>query len=171
MSAVRQNDGPTARCITREIKAYIKWSERDGGYYNRRFLPVLVVVTGKPGQSNARVGDNLMSQFKFLARQHREYLAEPLSGDDTRGPRFRRTPPLLYGILVVRTLVVIFTYDSSQLNPDLLKITSFNFNGVDSSQEVWDCIGIAAVVICARNYLMATKDEFEVEIEEVDPDL
>lgn len=71
----------------------------------------------------------------------------------------------------MQTLVVIFTYDSSVPNPDLMKTISFNFDGTDSSQEVWDCIGIAAVVICARNYLMSIKDEFEVEQEDVDPDL
>jgi hypothetical protein len=128
------------------------------------------VVTAKPGQSNERVGENLISQLKFLARQHREYLAEPLS-HDSESPRFRRAPPLLYGVLIVQTLVVVFTYDSSLLNPDLMKIVSFNFNGTDSSQEVWDCIGIAAVVICARNYLMSVKDEFEIEKAEIDPDL
>lgn len=129
-----------------------------------------MVVTGKPHQSNSRIGNHLLDQFKFLARQHREYLAEPLS-DDSEGPKFRRAPPLLYGILVVETLVVIFTYDSSQMNPDILKMHSFKLDGKDSSQEVWECITVACVVVCARNYMMSIKDEFEVEEKEEDPDL
>jgi hypothetical protein len=152
------------------VKAYIKWSERDGGYYNRKFLPVLVVVTAQPGQSSERIGAQLLDQLAFLAKRHREHLAAPQTGVSGDHSSFKRQPPLLYGILIVKTLVVIFTYDAADPKPDLLKTTSFDLKG-DRSQAVWDCFGIAFTIICARNHLMSIKDEFEEEDEETDPDL
>ncbi len=160
---------PTERLIAREIKSYIKWSEKDGGFSKLRFLPVLTVVTGRPREPVASIGTSINNQLKFLAERHREHLATlPLEPGESA--RYIRNPPLLYGIIIAQTMAIIVTLDSS--NPDAIvkHLTDVQFK--NKNMDVWNELAIAFTIIMSRNYIMSIEDELEPDDEsEVDPDL
>lgn len=158
----------TERVMTREVNAYIKWSEKDAGYHNCRFLPAMVVVTARPGQTNTQISTAITNQMTFLAEKHRDQLIEPLTGEPGEVPMYRREPPLLYGVILAKTLAILFTLDSSDPDAKVKHLTNFDFR--DKSQGVWSGFGLAFMVICARDYQLTIKDEFEKK-EEEDPDL
>jgi hypothetical protein len=163
--------GSVEKLVSKEIANYIKWSEKDGGFSNLRFLPVLTVVTGRPRQTPDSMSDSLTKQLKFLAEKHREHLAHPEGRVNELGEieLYTRQPPLLYGILVAQTVVMFVTLDSS--NPDA-SVRHFNhFNFKDKDMDVWNGFALAFIVIVARNYIMSIKDELEeddVSVSDVD---
>ncbi|KUJ16127.1 uncharacterized protein LY89DRAFT_553130, partial [Mollisia scopiformis] len=157
--------GVAEQVIAKTIKDYIKWSERDGGFERLRFLPVLVVVAAKPKQSTETLSAAIEAQMKFLAEQHREYLELPAEHVNELGEveKYRRQPPLLYGLIIARTMVIFVTMDSADPESKVQHLTHFDFN--DKPMDVWNGFAIAYVVIMARNYIMSFKDEFEEEPE------
>ncbi len=160
---------PTEKLIAREIKSYIKWSEKDGGFSKMRFLPVLTVVTGRPRESVASIGTSINTQLKFLAEPHREHLTVlPLEPGEP--VKYIRSPPLLYGIIVAQTMAIVVTLDSA--NPDAIvkHLTDVQFK--NKNMDVWNELAIAFTIIMSRNYIMSIKNELEQDDEsEVDPDL
>lgn len=163
--------GSAEKLIAKGIHEYIKWSERDGGFDKLRFLPVLVVVAARPNQSTERISVAIEQQMTFLAKRHREYLALPTAHTNELGEveKYRRQPPLLYGVIVAQTMVIFVTMDSA--NPELKVKHLFHFDFKDKSMDVWNGFAISFVVIMARNYVMGVKDDLEEESEESDPDL
>jgi hypothetical protein len=157
--------------IAKALKDYIKWSERDGGYFKMRFLPVLTVVTGKPNQSTDRISKAILDQMQFLAQKHRDFLAlpEPRTNELGEVELYRRQPPLLYGIIVAQTIAIFVTLDSSKPEANLRHIAHFDFK--EPKVDVWNGFALAIICVLARNYLMSIKDEFEEDDEsESDPD-
>jgi hypothetical protein len=171
---VRDNitvDAPTERLMAREIRSYIKWSEKDGGYYNMRFLPVLTVVAAQSGQSIDSISTDLNNQMKFLAKRHRHHLAIlPAGRINELGEieMYTRKPPLLYGIIVAQTMVIFFTLDSANPDATVRHLTHSQF--ADKKMDVWNEFAIAFTVIMARNYIMSIKDELELDDPDSDPD-
>lgn len=160
------------RTLSIAIRQYIKWSESDGGYHNRRFLPVLVVVTARPKQQISSISKEITDQLRFLAKKHRDALALP-------GPEhvnelgevklYSRRPPILYGIIIAQSITIFVTLDSS--NPDGKVRTISHFDFKKPRMEVWNALAVAMIVIMARNYMMSIKDELEVDDDPVsDPD-
>ena len=154
--------------MTRELNAYIKWTEKDAGYYDYHFLPVIVIVTAKPGKSNSQIGTAISNQLAFLAEKHREHLANPLTGEPDEVQTYRRQPPLLYGVIIAKTFAIMLTLDSA--NPDAREKHLQNLDFRDRGQGVWSGFALAFLAICARNYQLTIQDEFEPKNEE-DPDL
>jgi len=163
--------GSAEKLVAKGIHDYIKWSEKDGGFDKLRFLPVLVVVTARPNQSTARISAAIEQQMTFLAKRHREYLALPAEHTNELGEveKYRRQPPLLYGMIVAQTMVIFVTMDSANPESRVKHLTHFDFK--DKPMDIWNGFAIAFVVIMARNYVMSIKDELEEETEESDPDL
>ena len=161
--------GSTEKLIEKEVKDYIKWSEKDGGYEKMRFLPVLTVVTGRPKQSVESISTSIQNQLKFLAEKHRQHLAVfPL--EQGKPARYIRTPPLLYGIVVSQTMAITVTLDSSDLDANFKHLDHVQFKNKD--MDVWNGFALAFMVIMARNYIISIKHELEVDDEsEADPDL
>ena len=149
----------TERPLLREVNAYIKWSERDGGYDRLRFLPVLTVVAARPGQSISSISTSITNQLAFLAEQHRDLLRVPLTADQGELESFRRDPPLLYGIIIAQTMAIIVTLDSADHNAKIRHLYHVNFK--EKGLDVWNSIAIAQVVIVARNFTMSVKEEFD----------
>ncbi|CZR63356.1 uncharacterized protein PAC_13253 [Phialocephala subalpina] len=163
--------GSAEKLIAKGIQDYIKWSERDGGYHQKRFLPVLVVVAAKPHEATSTISAAIEDQMKFLAERHRENLAldEEHINEVGQVEKYRRQPPLLYGIIVARTMVIFTTMDAADPEAKVKHLTHFDFK--DKPMDVWNGFAIAYTVIMARNYTMSIKDELEDEPEETDVDL
>jgi len=154
--------------MTRELQSYIKWTEKDAGYHNCRFLPVIVIVTATPGKPTSQTSTILHNRMAFLAEQHRDLVANPLTGAPDEVQTYRRQPPLLYGVILVKTNAVLVTFDSADPNATVKHLTTLKFE--DDGQGVWSGFGLAFMAICARDYQLTIMDEFEQK-ELEDPDL
>ncbi|KAG0652580.1 hypothetical protein D0Z07_0440 [Hyphodiscus hymeniophilus] len=165
------DEATATRSIDRALKAYIKWTERDGGYIKKRFLPVLTVVTGKPNQPTDRISKAITNQMQLAAKQHRDHLhlPEPFTNEVGDVEIYRRQPPLLYGIIIAQSITIYVTLDSSKPEAKLRHIAHFDFKEV--KMAVWNGFALAIICCVARNYLMSIKDELEEDDESSsDPD-
>jgi len=148
--------------MKREIQHYIEWSEYDGEYKKKRFIPVTVIVAARRKQTVDQVMKVLIDQLNFLAEKHRAALALPSPGHINEVGEvelYSRTPPVIYGFLIAGSKVIFVTLNSA--NPEA---TMKHISMVDLSQPrmaFWDAISIATVVITARNYMMSIRDELE----------
>lgn len=94
-----------------------------------------------------------------------------LCSNPEQATQYRRRPPVVYGLFVLRTTVFLVTLDSAKgEGADV----SFHVDLVltEVSQSVWNALTIAIVVCLARDELMARVDDFEpLDLaEESDPD-
>ncbi|TVY47647.1 hypothetical protein LOCC1_G001784 [Lachnellula occidentalis] len=154
--------------IEREIKRYIQYTEKDGGYSRMRFIPVISVVRARPGEAIDLITQAITSEMTFLARKHRESLGFQINGESELDAN-KRIPPLLYGMIVARTNVIFVTLDSANPNATIRHLTHFDF--AVKKMDVWNGFAISIMAICARNYTMAIKDELEIDDDpESDPD-
>lgn len=148
------------------INAYIRWADRNGGYDKLRFIPVIVVLEVKNHHTTTQIMKRLNDQLHFLAAKHREYLSINEPGEVET---YTRRPPLLYGLVIVRSSVFISTLDSANPNAVIRNIHRVDFSAQD--QSFWNGLAVALTVCCARTYTMSIKDELEPDDEEPDPDL
>jgi len=153
--------------IKKEIDSYLKWSEVDGGYRHKTFLPIIAVVAGKPGQRIGDISRIMTDQLNFLADQHREAL---VIEDDQQGNGapavYSREPPLLYGIIIAGAIAVFVTLDSAQAGAVPRTISHFDFD--QRTMDVWNGFAIAIMVVSVRNYMISIKEHLEDEEEEDD---
>lgn len=155
--------------IDREIKRYIQYTEKDGGYSRKRFLPVISVVKSRPGEAIDSITKAITSEMTFLAEKHRENLDFHASHGSAQDAN-RRSPPLLYGMIIARAIVIFVTLDSANPNGSIRHLIHFDF--AEKKMDVWNGFAISIMAICARNYTMAIKDELEVDDDPLsDPDL
>lgn len=152
------------------IFQFNRWVEQDGDYWKRRILPVLILPKIRAGQSAEKRVKHITDQMTFLAKRHREYLGVIEKEDGSVELDLnRRTPPLLYGILLIKRLVLIVTLDSADPKATIKTLRQFDL--AQRTQSVWNGFGIALVCMAARNYLMAIREEFEIDdTPESDPD-
>lgn len=157
--------GYPEKMVAKEIQKYIKWSEMDGGYTKMRFIPVLTVVAARSSQSAGSIGAAISSQMKFLGERHRENLAIPGEHINELGEVevYSKPPPLLYGLIVAQTKVVLVTSNSADPEGTVKHLAHVDFKNKD--MDVWNGFAIAFMVIAARNYIMSIKDELEIDRE------
>ncbi|KAE9371511.1 hypothetical protein N431DRAFT_341630 [Stipitochalara longipes BDJ] len=148
------------RLITRELKSYIRWAEYDGDYVKRRFIPVLSLVSAKRGQSTDSLSNSITKEMMFLASKHRENLALP-SGRNGIAVKYRRQPPLLYGIIVARSIVIFVTLDSANPEAKVRHLTHFDFT--DYRMVVWNGFAIAYIITMAKDYIISIRDDLEID--------
>lgn len=171
---IEQCGKPQERLIKKELENYIKWSERDGGYKHLRYLPILCVVAGRTGQELSTVSKIISDQLQFLALKHRQVLAHPPPGHINElgeVEMFSRQPPVLYGVIIMHSITIFVSLDSSKPESELKTLAHFDF--ADPDMDVWNGFAVSILVCTVRNYLMSIRDEMEVEIVECveDPDL
>ncbi|TEA21796.1 hypothetical protein C8034_v005436 [Colletotrichum sidae] len=79
-------------------------------------------------------------------------------------------PPVVYGLFIVNTSVMVVTMDSAKEEPYLSYQVEVGFN--KRGQAVWNALTIAIVVCLARDAMMEMKNGFEVAAvtQESDPD-
>ncbi|KAL2070738.1 hypothetical protein VTL71DRAFT_13764 [Oculimacula yallundae] len=146
------------KMVAKEIQNYIKWAERDGGYHKKRFIPVHTVVAARSSQTAGSIGVALASQMKFLSEKHRASLRIS-DVDSPEGEVFSKPLPLLYGLVVAQTKVILVTHDSAQPDTESKVLSTLDLTNKD--MDVWNGFAIAFTVIAARNYLMSMIDELE----------
>ncbi|CAL3962835.1 unnamed protein product [Diplocarpon coronariae] len=151
------------KMIQKEIQNYIKWSEIDGGFFKRRFIPVHTIVCARSTQTAGSIGTAITSQMRFLGERHREQLAIPGGRLNELGEveMFSRNPPLLYGLIISQTKVILTTCVSDNPDAEVKHIDVIDFTNKD--MDVWNGFAIAFIIIAARNYIMSTKDELELD--------
>ncbi|KAG9234633.1 hypothetical protein BJ875DRAFT_504593 [Amylocarpus encephaloides] len=153
---------PAERLIEKEILDYVKWSEQDGGYHRHRFIPVLSVVRARARQDISLISKTITDQMSFLAQRHRESLG--YFADEEGNIQIdanRRTPPLLYGIIVAQKRAIFMTLDSTNPHAVIRHLRHFDFS--DKPEGVWNGFAIAILVVAARNYMISIKDELEID--------
>lgn len=150
----------------------MKWAETDGGYIKKNFIPVHAVVAVKPGTPVSEMSKALESQLALLAYHHRRYLSAPNPNGTTL--HYRRPPPLLYGILIVRSKFIVCTYDSALEGNDAFARTLAAFDFQEIGMDVWNSFAVAIVAITVRNQMMRLAQIGELESadeeDESDPD-
>jgi hypothetical protein len=158
---LRCNEHPQfERLIIRELKSYIRWAEYDGDYVKRRFIPVLSLVAAKRGQSTDSLSNSITKQMMFLASKHRENLALS-SGQNGAAVKYRRQPPLLYGIIVARSIVIFVTLDSANPEAKVRHLTHFDFT--DYGTVVWNGFAVAYIITMAKDYIISIRDDLEID--------
>ncbi|KAK0119768.1 hypothetical protein ONS95_011202 [Cadophora gregata] len=150
--------GYPEKMVAKEIQNYIKWAERDGGYQKKRFIPVHTVLAARSSQTAGFIGVALASQMKFLAEQHMVNLK--ISDDDSGGvAKYSRSLPLLYGLVVAQTKVILVTHNSAEPDSESKVLATLDLTNKD--MDVWNGFAIAFMIIASRNYIMSMKDELE----------
>ncbi|KAH9220205.1 hypothetical protein DL95DRAFT_43877 [Leptodontidium sp. 2 PMI_412] len=150
--------GYPEKMVAKEIQNYIKWAERDGGYQKMRFIPVHTVVAARSSQTAGSIGAALASQMKFLGEQHMASLRIS-DGDSGETEKYTRSLPLLYGLVVAQTKVILVTHDSAQPDTEAKVLSTLDLTNKD--MDVWNGFAIAFMIIAARNYIMSIKNELE----------
>lgn len=87
------------------------------------------------------------------------------------GMRYRHKPPVVYGLYILGTSVIILTADSSKGSSGYISF-HLDINFADSHQSVWNALTVAAIVCGARDELMTRVADFEavVKVDDSDPD-
>ena len=78
-----------------------------------------------------------------------------------RPPRYRRPPPVLYGIFVVQTTAMVLTMDAAKDHSDIFMSYQVEVGFNRKDQGVWNAITLAVVVCLARDWVAERKDDFE----------
>ena len=164
----------TNNCVpmmTREIKQVVKWSEWDGGYKGKRFIPVLSILSAKPTQDSDTILKSIRDQLGFLASRHREHLAldEPRVAENGEIELYSSPPPILYGIILAQTMAIFSTLDSSDPDAKTKHIAHFDFK--QAGHSVWNGMAVAIIVVMARNYTMSRLETLEDDDPASDIDL
>ncbi|KAF4636273.1 hypothetical protein G7Y89_g1801 [Cudoniella acicularis] len=158
-------DRPTEKFIEKQIQDYVRWSEKDGGFDKKRFLPVLTVVAARPNEAIDSISKTITNQMNFLAKKHRDHLGIHVGeeGEIDHIDANKRAPPILYGIIIAQTMAIFVTLDSANLKGKLRHIEHFDFTVKD--MDVWNGFALAIMVTVARNSIMAIRDELETDDE------
>ena len=125
----------------------------------RRFIPVLSFISAKRGQSTDSLSNAITKKLTYLASKHRENLA--LSSGKVGAIEYRSPPPLLYGIIVARSIVIFVTLDSA--NPDAKVRHLTHFDLTEHRMVVWNGFAIAYIVTMAKDYIISVRDDLEID--------
>ncbi|KAK5987924.1 hypothetical protein PT974_12060 [Cladobotryum mycophilum] len=91
--------------------------------------------------------------------------------EDTPISEYRRRPPVVYGLFIVRTSVFIMTVDSSRGDTGYVSF-HVDIDLKDYKQSVWNALTMAMVICVARDEMMSRLGDFDVvnAMEESDVD-
>lgn len=89
----------------------------------------------------------------------------------TSGVTYRRKPPVVYGLFVLGTSVLILTADASKGSSAYVSF-HLDISFADNHQSVWNALTIATIACAARDELMTRTDDFEPapQVYDSDPD-
>ena len=85
--------------------------------------------------------------------------------------KFRRTPPVVYGLFILNTSVFLLTADSAKGDDPYVSF-HVEMDFLDRHQSVWNALTVAIAACMARDELMSRTEFFEAlpEVQESDPD-
>ncbi|KAM0145085.1 hypothetical protein ACHAP3_000207 [Botrytis cinerea] len=153
--------GPPEAQMRQWIGKYVEWTERDGGYHRKKFIPVLCLVEGRWRAPAAETTKRLKDQMNFHAESWRRTLQRPPPVVNEFGQTeiYFRRPPLIYGILYIQAKALFVTLDSSDPLAKIRDIHVCDF--LDSSKHFWHAISVAIVAKIAQKYMMSIIDTLE----------
>ncbi|KAF7903432.1 uncharacterized protein EAF01_006481 [Botrytis porri] len=153
--------GPPEAQMRQWIGKYVEWTERDGGYYKKKFIPVLCLVEGRWRAPAAETTKRLKDQMNFHAESWRRTLRRPSPIVNEFGETeiYFRRPPLIYGILYIQAKALFVTLDSSDPQAKIRDIHVCDF--LDTSKHFWHAISVAIVAKIAQRYMMSIVDTLE----------
>jgi hypothetical protein len=166
----------TEQIIKQAMKAYLEWACYDAGVRRKRYIPIHTICACRErrGETIGEVSKRLTDQMRFLARAHRQNLTVEMGEIDKRTKRKKlrwiREPPVIYGAVIVTTVVMFVTLDSRVEGAKIQNVASFNF--AERQMDVWNGFAIGILGSTVRNQLRKWADSMEDEDEESDdPDL
>jgi hypothetical protein len=115
--------------------------------------------------------DYIKGRMAELARQHRSHLEGVKSADPVDNSS-KRLPPVLYGLFIIHTMVLVLTVDSAK-PPEEAQVSyhvEVNFN--IPYQGVWNALTVAIPVCMARDDMRKRLGDFAMlaPVVESDPD-
>ncbi|KAA8571111.1 hypothetical protein EYC84_000460 [Monilinia fructicola] len=143
------------------IRKYVDYTEKEGGYHKKKFIPVLCLVQGRWKASAAETTKRLQDQMAFHAESWRRSLLRPSPILNALGETeiYFRRPPIIYGILYIQAKALFVTLDSSNPEAKIRDIHVCDF--LDSSKHFWHAVSVAIVAKIAQKYMETFKDELE----------
>ncbi|KAK2032378.1 hypothetical protein LX32DRAFT_196561 [Colletotrichum zoysiae] len=114
------------------------------------------------GVNNGGDGDHKLPSTEF------DNLAERSTGDYDK--QYTRRPPVLYGLFIVNTSVMVLTTDSAKEGDEAYVSYQVEVGFSKRYQAVWNAITIAIVVCLARDAMMDMKEGFGHSVIDGDSD-
>ena len=169
---------PMAKTVEKSIKGYFAWAFADGGFDTAHadYVPNYLIMTRRRGQTTAAAIAGLNTRLRKLAFRHRERLGilssiEPSAGSSLHNDLRDSTTqvfddsavtelPVLVGVLIVSTILVVFTLNGYNSlggnakdehdidNSGLRFIAKFDFG--NSAYDVWNAIAVAITAVHIR---------------------
>ena len=172
---------PVAKTVEKSVKDYFAWAFADGNFdtTHSNYIQNYAIMTKKRGQTTAAAIAALNVRLSKLAARHRERLgilssiesgaASSLPTDlkDSATQVFDDSavtePPALVGVLIVSTILVVFTLNSYNAlgahgtdeddidNSGLRFIAKFDF--ANPAYDVWNAIAVAITAVHIREQM------------------
>lgn len=123
-------------------------------------------------QPNIKMEDeDTLKQFSPQGPTEHQQPSTAADTYDMANRTYRRRPPVVYGLFILRTSVFLLTVDSAKGDTAYVSF-HVDMHFTDRHQSVWNALTVAIAVCLARDQLMARLDEFDIasEVEESDPD-
>ncbi|SPN97678.1 uncharacterized protein DNG_01191 [Cephalotrichum gorgonifer] len=134
--------------MKKELDQYVRWAALDGHYEHPHELPNLIVEVVDMSIGGAGITDYIQARLRGLAEQHRTFWRET-----------PERPPVLYGLFIVNTTLLVLTVDPSKGEEAHVSYqVEVNFN--QRNQGVWNAITVAIVVCLARDDMITRKQYF-----------
>ncbi|KAI9770593.1 MAG: hypothetical protein M1840_003184 [Geoglossum simile] len=162
---------PVEGVMKREVERYVRWSQEDGEFSRKPYIPVLAIVASTPKQTEEELEDRIRIKLEALAVRYREAYTIPAAraSSSHSSSQYVRPLPTLYGIVISGIVMGFVTYNSANEDAVVRSIGLFDYSS--HANDVWNGIAIAYLVISARNYLTGILEDVEAESAETsDPD-
>lgn len=156
--------------LRRVLEDAVNWSQLDGDLikYGDKLPPNVQILEVSGGESTH---DEIQKAMVNLAEQWCDRMAQlenkVKSGDMEKVPQ----PPVIYGLVIMNHLVIIVSMDGS--DPKANCHIPIQMNMVQSNQQQWNALAIMVTICWARDKLMETAKEMQLNEEEdaeSDPD-
>lgn len=149
--------------MKKEIDQYVQWAATDGGYQYPHPLPNLIVEViqqSAGGSGIENIQNYVESRMKELAERHRDFWVKDKPSPGTGRDEWVETPPVLYGLFIVNTTLLVVTVDAAK-GPKAFVSFQVEVNFNKQNQGVWNAITVAIVVCLARDDMVARQKYFD----------
>ncbi|KAF4952178.1 hypothetical protein FGADI_6974 [Fusarium gaditjirri] len=134
-----------------------------------------VAVKIEPGLKSPGISARVLNKTTTLSREpyHSQSPSPSLPEEPQTPPRYtyRRHPPVVYGLFILNTSLLVLTADSSK-GSDAYVSFQVQVDFQDEHQGIWNALTIAIAVCLARDELRTRASDFEELpcVEDSDPD-
>lgn len=136
----------------------------------------MIVVKIEPGLEDTGISTTQLHETTTISKEPSlpRSPPSPSSPDEPRTPStqtYRRHPPVVYGLFILNTSVLVLTTDSSK-GDDAYVSFHVQVDFQDEQQGIWNALTVATAVCLARDELRTRVGDFEELpcLEESDPD-